>query len=406
MDREVNALAVDPGGAVYAGGFFSQAGGDLANFLARWDGDSWRALEKTSGNGLNLMVNAFAGDENGDLYTGGYFTTAGSLRANRVARWNGVTWNPLGDGMDAVVHALALGSGGLLYAGGEFTIAGDVDANHIAKWDGTSWSALGDGVDGSIVRTLVVDRLGNLYAGGDFTMASGVDARYITMWDGSSWNALGEGVNDQVNALVVDATGNVYAGGWFSTAGGVDARGIAMWDGSTWSALGDGLGIVWALAIDSQGKLYAGGDFSLEGEMGGNGVAVWDGTSWSSVGGGVGADLSISNPTVTVLALDEKGHLFAGGGFTMAGDTPADHIAVWDGVSWRALGSGLHGRNDSRDFTMVNALALDGEGGLYAGGDFSIAGEVASVNIARWSYLVEAGRGTPLLTSDGAFWEP
>ena len=79
-----------------------------------------------------------------DLYAGGYFTTAGGAAANYVAKWNGSAWSALGSGMNNYVYALAV-SGSDLYAGGDFTTAGGSTANHIAKWNGSAWSALGQG---------------------------------------------------------------------------------------------------------------------------------------------------------------------------------------------------------------------------------------------------------------------
>ena len=46
-----------------------------------------------------------------------------------------------------IVYALAV-SGTDLYAGGYFTTAGGVAANYIAKWNGSAWSALGSGMNG------------------------------------------------------------------------------------------------------------------------------------------------------------------------------------------------------------------------------------------------------------------
>src|SRR5947207_10481011 len=73
------------------------------------------------------------------------------------------------------VYALAV-SGDDLYAGGYFTNAGGVAANNIAKWDGSSWSALGSGMDGASPRVyaIAVATSGTeLYAGGYFTTADG-----------------------------------------------------------------------------------------------------------------------------------------------------------------------------------------------------------------------------------------
>ena len=86
-------------------------------------------------------------------------------------------------------------SGTNLYAGGYFTTAGGVTANYIAKWNGSAWSALGSGMGGDPVYALAVSGT-NLYAGGDFTTAGGVSANYIAKWDGSAWSALGSGMDD------------------------------------------------------------------------------------------------------------------------------------------------------------------------------------------------------------------
>ena len=61
-------------------------------------------------------------------------------------------WSALGSGMNQVVAALAV-SGTNLYAGGYFTMAGGVSANCIAKWDGSAWSALGSGISGGATRS-------------------------------------------------------------------------------------------------------------------------------------------------------------------------------------------------------------------------------------------------------------
>ena len=68
-------------------------------------------------------------------------------------------------------------SGDDVYVAGYFSQAGEVSANNIAKWDGTAWSALGDGVS-SIVYAMAVSgtwerciRGGNLRHGGRQTFA-------------------------------------------------------------------------------------------------------------------------------------------------------------------------------------------------------------------------------------------
>jgi hypothetical protein len=201
-----------------------------------------------------------------NLYAGGYFTTAGGNPANYIARWNGSSWSAISSGMDDIVVALAA-SGTNLYAGGGFATAGGNPASYIAQWNGSSWSALGLGMDGPVYALAVSGT--NLYAGGDFTTATNsggaaVTVNFIAQWNGSSWSALVSGMDSMVYALAVSGT-NLYAGGYFTTAGGYPANYIAQWDGNDWSALGSGMDYyVYALAA-SGGILYAGGDFLTAG---------------------------------------------------------------------------------------------------------------------------------------------
>ena len=199
-----------------------------------------------------------------DLYAGGYFTTAGGAPANRVAKWNGTTWSALGTGLDDNVDALAV-SGTDLYVAGRFSRAGGVPANNVAKWTGTTWSALGTGLDGAASALAVSGT--DVYVGGGFITAGGVPANNVAKWNGTAWSALGTGVNGfGASALAVSGS-DVYVGGNFNMAGGVAANCVAKWNGTAWSALGTGdIGAVVALAVGPNGQLYAGGFFTTVGD--------------------------------------------------------------------------------------------------------------------------------------------
>src|SRR5258708_38631056 len=56
----------------------------------------------------------------------------GGVAANYIARWNGNSWSALGSGMDSVVLALA-GSSSDVYAGGSFTTAGGEVSGYAAR---------------------------------------------------------------------------------------------------------------------------------------------------------------------------------------------------------------------------------------------------------------------------------
>jgi hypothetical protein len=169
-------------------------------------------------------------DNNDNVYVAGQFTTAGGDPANRIAMWNGNSWSALGEGLNGFCYSLALDNEGNVYVGGGFTEAGGVVANKIAKWDGANWSALGLGLNDDC-RAIVIDEDGNLFAGGNFTEAGVNLVNSIAQWDGASWQALNSGLNANCQALVSDGAENVYVGGAFWMAGGAEASRIVQWNG-------------------------------------------------------------------------------------------------------------------------------------------------------------------------------
>jgi hypothetical protein len=326
MDKVVLALAVS-GTNLYAGGQFANAGGVRVNGIAKWNGSAWSALGSGMARPFNPSVWALAVSGT-NLYAAGLFSTAGGVTATNIAKWDGSAWSALGSGLDNEVCALAV-SGTNLYAGGYFTNAGGVTVNGIAKWNGSAWSALGSGISSTLhpywpARVLALAMSGaNLYAGGYFNTADGVLVNSIAKWDGSAWSALGSGMNDEVHALAINGT-NLYAAGYFTTAGGVPANCIAKWDGNAWSALGSGMNIiVYALAVSGT-DLYAGGYFTTAGGVTATSIAKWDGSAWSALGSGLGG---FSSSDVYALAADGAGQLFAGGDFSLAGGKASPCIA-------------------------------------------------------------------------------
>lgn len=335
---------------------------------------AWRPGEELPG--FNGDVHAFT-VYNGQLIAGGAFTTASGASANRIAVWDGNSWQPLGSGMNSTVEALAVYDGQLI-AGGRFSsTGGGADVNYIATWDGNSWQSLGGGmsVSGSPAPACVLSLAvynGKLIAGGRFTEAGGVDANSIAAWDGNSWQPLGGGIGGiDIGYLFVHGltiyNGELIAGGSFFTAGDVDAIRIAAWNGSNWRALGSGVDDrIWDLTV-YDGELIAGGAFYEAGGISADYIAAWDGNSWQSLGSGM-------SDWVYALTV-YNGELIAGGSFTTAGGTSASRITSWNGSSWQALGSGIYG--------VVYALTVY-NGDLTAGGLITTAGGYASSHWARW----------------------
>ena len=394
----VRALAVAPNGDFYVGGDFIQAGGTAtpggisANGIAKWNGTAWSNLGATNANGISGSVSTLAVAPNGDVYAGGFFTQAGGVGANNVAKWNGTTWSILGtgtsNGVNGNVWALALAPNGDVYVGGNFTRAGGVAASNVAKWNGTTWSSLGAGVSTNSylvsgdIRALAVAPNGDVYVGGYFTHAGGVAASRIAKWNGTAWSSLGTGMtflsNDDytnVRALAIAANGDVYAGGYFAQAGGVAVGGVAKWNGTVWSSLGTvgaAYGIydyVEALALAPNGDVYVGGSLTQAGGC----VAKWNGTAWSSVGNGLSNGVSTPQLNgVAALALDSNGDVYVVGRFSQASRALFNGIAKWDGTAWSGLGTGI-GRYS------VSAIVIGPAGKLIVGGVFAKTGDGSKV---------------------------
>jgi hypothetical protein len=171
LDGEVRALALH-GGSVYAGGAFTASGATMVNHVARWNGSAWVAV----GSGIPGIVSHLVSHQ-GRLFAGSTCDTSVCIRA-----WDGATWSAIpsltnGSGQATLT---ALGSvdenGGepgapYLYASGEFTAAGSVAAQRLARWDGMLWRAGAvDGVSpGAPARAFAgFGAPPVVYVGGDF----------------------------------------------------------------------------------------------------------------------------------------------------------------------------------------------------------------------------------------------
>jgi len=341
MNGAVSALATwDPDGdgpltaQLVAGGQFTTAGGVTVSYIARWDGSDWHPL----GSGMQFVVRALTtwdpdgeGPEPAQLVAGGEFATAGGATVNNIAYWDGLEWRSFGSGTNGTVHSLTTwdpdGAGPQhpqLIAGGNFTTAGGVTVNRIARWDGSSWQPLGSGVSAQVRGLTIWDRDGDgpeparLVAGGHFATAGGVVVNYVACWDGSSWLALGSGMGDWVTALTTwdpDGEGHepdrLVVGGIFITAAGEMANRIMFWDGSKWRPFVSGMnGAVRAISTwDHDGdeqqphQLVAGGSFTSAAGLSAGFIAMWSTLAPDITTQPLGDSVSTgAAPTLTVTA--------------------------------------------------------------------------------------------------------
>ena len=400
------------GPALYVGGIFTNAGGDLVKRLAKWDGLVGNGDWTGFGTGFSGEIRdvAFFDDGSGTgptLYAGGVFTNAGSNPINHIARWNGSTWSALGSGLPfniskniCSVSALEIfddGSGPALYVGGYFDGAGgNPIAAGVAKWDGTQWHALGGGIYGSVNALAVFDDGTGpaLYAAGQFWPPNAA-GYYIVKWNGTNWIPLGSGLNDHVYSLAVFDDGGgpaLYVGGRFTMAGGIPANRIAKWmaspTGGSWAVVGSGIdvGCDQYSCVGNCGGQAPTGCFCDEACCGFGDCCA---DKYVACGGCDPKWSPYSLCAVNTLTVFNDGSgagpmLYAAGFFPSAGTSNSPHVTRWNGIEWQALPSGLG--SDKFSDTVYALVGYEGNGqtpALFVGGEFT-SSPAGDSYLAHW----------------------
>ncbi|MHC1727311.1 MAG: hypothetical protein AB9866_15115 [Syntrophobacteraceae bacterium] len=308
IDGTIYALGVDGEGNLFAGGLFKSAGGVDANNIAKWNGSAWSAL----GSGMYIpdlyadsTVNSLAVDGNENLYAGGYFSTAGGATASHIARWDGSAWSALGSGMNAKVLALALDGSGNLYVGGDFTSSAGAPLSNIAQWRGKSAIAVDFASSGLFLWSR--DWQGKISSShpailgtwGDRLVAS-FPTMGLYLHDGSTWIKISSlrtaksvvGIGD---SLYVDFGTGIYRykNNWSKTYGvspslmasyagklvaSFPGKGVYEYNGSAWKKISS-----WTTAeqmIGIEGRLFV--DFGSLGLYRKDGNGAWVKTTVSS----------------------------------------------------------------------------------------------------------------------------
>jgi hypothetical protein len=382
-DNFVYALT-STGPDLFAGGWFLNANGKPANYMAKWSGYAWSPIG--GGNVDGVVAETYY---QGRLVLGGVLNQScePSTPAHNLVGWNGSSLGSFGTGTDGQVNALKAYNLGIginqtheLVAGGYFLHAGGITCNYIAKWDekitvgGNVWTAMGNGFDGAVlaIERATVNGATNTYAAGNFlhTYGGGTQLNYIARYNATSnaWEALATGADGVVYAIRAYG-GYLYAGGSFTHMNGVLTGGLARWDGTSWTSVGGTFsGTVYALEAYN-GVMAIGGSFP--GINSSPNLAYYNGSSYGtfSTGGTSGGVVNALHAVGT--------KLYVGGTFTTCGGISASHCAYWDGSSWHTMTAGTDG--------TVYALGDNGNE-VVAGGAFNVAGNapVASPHAARF----------------------
>ncbi len=199
---------------LYAAGAFTQVDGHTINGIARWDGVSWHPL----GTGVSPQANFFI-EYNNELYVTGSIITAGDVSVSNIAKWNGNEWSDVDSGLNGVGNKMEVHNSELFVIG-RFNKAGGQDANNIARWDGTAWRPVstGSSYDGRPNYKNIKSFNNKLFVSSDEFFIN-YDVFDLAIWDNNNWTfkySIGHSyifmttTNDAMYAMSTANAGQVY----------------------------------------------------------------------------------------------------------------------------------------------------------------------------------------------------
>jgi uncharacterized delta-60 repeat protein len=342
--------------------------------------------------GANNSVKAIAVQGNGRVLIGGSFTTYHGTSRNSIARLStggsvDASFNPVG--ANNTINAVVLQPDARILIGGAFTTFNGNTRNRIARLfsDGSldPFFDAGAGANADVIA-VALQTDGSVLIGGTFTSFDGTArsgvARLESDGDLDTTFNPGSGVNAAVNALAVQTNGRIVIGGSFTTYNGTARSRIARLnsDGTLDASFDPGTGAngdITTVVLQADGKALIGGNFTTYNGTARNRIARLntDGTLDTSFDPGTGA-----NNFVNRVVLQTDGKLVIGGNFTSYNGTVRNGIARvnTDGTldALFAAGSGASGG-------AINAVALQTDGEVLIGGDFTSYGGAGCNRIAR-----------------------
>ncbi|GEM_PF-6770318 len=410
LQWETPRLALHPNGdvCVFGGGVELFVTGSDQPYLVCLDPEDGTPSEWDPQ--LNDMVEAVVFDGTGAMYVGGWFSEAGGVVRERLAKFDAageIVEGWFADVEGSSVNALAIRND-VVYLGGSFTEVngeprGNLAAVAVADGKETNWAPA---TDGPVYALTFIAGGEALIAGGSFTEVDETPQSNLALFEGVSVNLVEEfnlGVNDEVWSVASDDD-YIYIAGAFSAFSAFDTEGrngfasiaydesveIAEWDpvankGNT--------GLPFGVLAAGEGNVMIFGDYTLLDVREQRGLMRLDPDG--------DLDEGFVPPaiwgTVNALALDEtSGVLWVGGGFEQIGDegneTSVGRLFAVDAETGAVLPrTPAEGADDD-----IYALALSSDGEtLYVGGDFE---EFNSDPAAPYLAAVNAETGALALT--------
>ncbi|MBI1191226.1 MAG: hypothetical protein GC200_11170 [Tepidisphaera sp.] len=358
--------------------------------------DRWRSFpgRERMDAGVSSVV-----EYNGKLVVGGAFYQLRDFPANFVAMWDGRSWTPMGEGLPGPVTRLLVHDGELLAAGRRNYYAPGEPGGYVRRFVDGLWMPIGPEPPGAV--TAFIESGGDLLIGGPQRSVSGADiGAGIWRWDGSNWPAFGNLTGyvpagtqlcSYSLALLGEFRGQIVHALFTSELSLVTGRCdpyliIQKWTGEDWELAAH---TPLPATPNNHRSLYCFAEVDNELWMGGSNPSVVRSATlsdWSEFAN-INGDGN-TPPSINAIATDAGGSTIVGGvfGSLWSGGSfnfQVKGVARWDGAQFQPLS--LNPLNTYQAIAgSVNALTTF-RGEIIAGGNFSSAGGVPALNIARWS---------------------
>ena len=419
----VDSIALQPDGKVIIGGQFVTINGHSRTNLARFNADG--SLDGSYPNGLGgvsgfplsysgASVKAVIVQTNGSVLIGGAFTTVNGTNRNHVARLNADgsldgSFDP-GRGVDGLIASLLVEPNRKVLIGGVYTFNFIWKSPYVGQLnaDGSQDSAFIESsfnpdltvfndyavCDGAYfpshypaVPTVVLVQADGKVLIGFYvpTFCEGFDWGYETSFpflarfngDGSRDTSFNADPGIFVYSIARQPDGKLLIGG--NSLAGTNQVVRLNADGSLDNSFNAGTGnysSINAVGLQSDGKVLIGGVFTAANGTNRTNLARLNanGSLDSSFNPGAGA-----NGSVNSLAAQSDGKVLIGGYFTTINGTNRNHIARLNANG--SLDSSFNPGTGTDD--AVRAIAVQPDGNVLIGGDFTIVNGVARRHVAR-----------------------
>ena len=355
---------------------------------------------------VNDTVYSIAQQTDHKLLIGGLFTSVHGVTLNGIARLHSdgridSTFDT-GTGANGIVYAIAIQDDGKILIGGNFSSVNGFTRNNIARLhaDGSVDQTFDTGTGANdIVLALALQADGKVLIGGFFTEVRGNTRNRIARLNADSsvdqTFTTGSGANDSVYALAIQDDGKVLIGGFFTVVRGNTRNRIARLNADssvdqTFDTGSGANGSVRALALQADGKVLIGGTFTEVRGTTRNYIARLnaDSTVDPIFDPGAGA-----NSWVRALALQADGKVLIGGDFSVVRGYSLNRIARLNTDSsvdqTFDIGSGANN-------LTVEVLAIQNDNKVLLGGHFSVVNDIPRNRIARLNTNGSVDRGNGL----------